>query len=552
MNRRDFLVQAAAAAGSVTLGDNVFGEPVAAKRPNLVYVLADQLRYSSCGYAGDAFARTPHMDKLASEGASYYQAISSTPVCAPYRASLMTGKYQSSTGMVINELRMSPEHECFGHVLTRAGYQTAYIGKWHLWAAQQGHHDLIKNGFTPPGPYRLGFDDYWAAYNFNHIYNHAPYFLNNATPYIRQQYEPDSQTDAAIEYLKGRASKPGSVQGTSQGTNGDPFALFLSWGPPHYPWGLDNVPAEYAELFRNTDLPLAPNYSTVQDPYADDWQKMPPNYDQGVHEWLKVYYAQVANLDWNLGRLLSALEDAGMAENTIFVFTSDHGEMFGSHGRQSKLIFYEEAARVPFLMRWPAQIRANTKTDALLGTPDVMPTLLSMLGLPVPRAVEGRDLSGSVLSGSGLSVGVGNGKDGHEAAHMQGMGATAAWVDGSEWRALRDHEYTYAIYHRDGKELLFDHGKDPFQMKNLAEDRCHAKQLKHYRQVSELWRRKQGDTFEACTWYEPRWTQDRNITNTARGVGQNLDQLREIQTKWFPDGVGERSVGVRAGVEIGV
>ena len=527
MNRREFVVGATATAGSLTLGGKALGEPAKPKRPNLVYVFADQLRYSSCGYAGDALARTPNIDRLASEGVDYHQAVSSTPVCAPYRASLMTGKYQSSTGMVINELRMSPEHECFGQVLSRGGYQTAYIGKWHLWAAQQGHHDLIKNGFTPPGPYRLGFDEHWEAYNFNHIYNHSPYFLNDATPHLRQQYEPNAQTDAAIEYLK---SREGSAE---------PFALFLSWGPPHYPWGLDNAPPEYAELFRNMDIPLAPNYSTVQDPYADDWQKLPPNYDHQVHEWLKVYYAQVANLDWNLGRLMSAIDKAGLADDTIFVFTSDHGEMFGSHGRQAKLIFYEEAARIPFLMRWPKKIKARSKTDALLGTPDIMPTLLSMLGLPIPRAVEGKDLSGAAL---------GTGNADNEAAHMQGMGATAAWVDGSEWRALRDHEHTYAIYHRDGKELLFNNRVDPFQMKNLAEDRAHATELQHYRQVSERWRKQQNDTFEACSWYEPRWTKDRNITNTAQGVGQNLDQLHEVLAKWLPNGIGERSVGVQIGL----
>ena len=527
MNRRDFLVKAAATAGSVTLGPSALAEAVPAKPPNLIYVFADQLRYSSCGFAGDPHAHTPNMDKLASQGADYHQAISSTPVCAPYRASLMTGKNQSSTGMVINELRMSPDHECFGHVLTKAGYQTAYIGKWHLWAAQQGHHDLIKNGFTPPGPYRLGFDGHWAAYNFNHYYNQSPYFLNDTTPHIRKQYEPDSQTDEAIAYLKGRTNPQ------------EPFALFLSWGPPHYPWGLDNVPPEYAALFRDKDLPLAPNYTTVQDPYADAWQKLPPNYDHLVHEWLKVYYAQVANLDWNLGRLLAALDQSGQAENTVFVFTSDHGEMFGSHGRQAKLIFYEEAARVPFLVRWPGKIRGNTKTDALLGTADIMPTLLSMLGLPVPRDVEGKDLSGAAL---------GKGKADKEAAHMQGMGATAAWVDGTEWRALRDHEYTYAIYRRDRKELLFNNRQDPFQRKDLAEDRGQATLLKHYRELSERWRKEQNDTFEACSWYEPRWTTNRNITGTAKGVGQDLHRLQDLLSQWFPGNVGERSVGVQVGV----
>ncbi len=527
MNRRDFLRCAAATAGTASLGANAFAEPVRSKRPNLVYVFADQLRYSSCGYAGDPLAHTPNIDRLASQGANYHQAISSTPVCAPYRASLMTGKYQSSTGMVINELRMSPDHECFGHALTKGGYDTAYIGKWHLWAAQQGHHDLIRNGFTPPGPYRLGFDDHWAAYNFNHIYNHAPYFLNDATPHIRKQYEPDAQTDEAIAYLKTREHAQ------------EPFALFLSWGPPHYPWGLDNVPGEYAEMFRNAKLPLAPNYSTVGDPYADAWQKLPPNYDQLVHEWLKVYYAQVANLDWNLGRLLRAVDEAGLADDTVFVFTSDHGEMFGSHGRQAKLIFYEEAARIPFLMRWPGKIKPGTKTDALLGTPDIMPTLLTMLGLPVPRAVEGKNLSGAALGRSNAD---------NEAAHMQGMGATAAWVDGTEWRALRDHEYTYAIYRRDRKELLFDNRQDPFQLKNLVDDRAQATRVKHYRELSERWRSHQNDTFEACSWYQPRWTRDRNITQTAQGVGQDLDQLQHLLNRWLPSGVGERSVGVPAGL----
>src|SRR5215475_403322 len=114
LTRRSFL--------ETTAGVAAAGVVEASNRPNLLYVFADQLRYFSCGYAGDEYARTPNIDKLASEGCNFHQAISSTPVCAPHRCSLMTGKYQSSTGMVINELRMSPDHECFGHVLGKGGY----------------------------------------------------------------------------------------------------------------------------------------------------------------------------------------------------------------------------------------------------------------------------------------------------------------------------------------------------------------------------------------------------------------------------------------------
>lgn len=535
MNRRAFVAGGAAAAGLAGLPGRAVpagqpaeqakaaAKPARPKRPNLIYVFADQLRASSCGYAGDVYARTPNMDRLAAESCNFTQAISSTPVCSPYRASLMTGKYQTSTGMVINELRLSPEHECFGHALTKGGYRTAYIGKWHMWANQLGHHNLVRNGFTPPGAYRLGFDDYWAAYNFNHIYFHSPYFLQDATPHIRTQYEPDSQTDQAIDYLKG------ATQG------GEPFALFLSWGPPHYPWGLDNVESEYADLYRHVDLPLSPSYSTVSDPYADNWQKLPPDYDKHVRDWMRVYYAQTANLDWNLGRLLKAVEDAGLADDTIFVFTSDHGEMFGAHGRQSKLIFYEEAARVPFLVRWPGRIAKKSVSDALLGTPDIMPTLLTLLNLPVPAAAEGKDLSGAAL---GISF-----RD-HDAAHMQCMGATAAWTDGSEWRGLRDHEYTYAVYHRDGKELLFNHRKDPFQLMDLAGDAGFRTTLEHYRRQSVAFRKEQNDDFRACSTYES-WTTDRNVTNTAKGVGQDLAALKDLLAKWLPGTVGDRAVDPR-------
>jgi arylsulfatase A-like enzyme len=517
MNRREFVSGLGAAVGAAGIGANAAPVKNANRKPNLIYVFADQLRYQSCGYAGDELARTPNMDRLASEGSNVHQAVSSTPVCAPYRASLMTGKYQSSTGMVINEIRLSPEHKCFGHVLTEAGYNTGYIGKWHMWANQLGHHDLIKNGFVPPGPYRLGFDGLWAAYNFNHYYFHSPYFLNNAEPHIRQGYEPDGQTDMAIDFVKHAARRD------------EPFALFLSWGPPHYPWGLDNVDPKWSEQFRNVDIPLSPNYSSKSDPYADNWQKLPENYDSVVHNWMRTYYAQTASLDANLGRLMQAVEAAGLADDTIFVFTSDHGEMFGAHGRQAKLIFYEEAARIPFLVRWPKKIAKKTVTDVPLCTPDIMPTLLSMMGLPIPCTVEGQDLSAAVL---------GQRSNLKDTAHMQGMGATAAWADGTEWRALRDREYTYAIYRKDHSELLFNNRRDPYQLINLAEDRTYRSTLQHYRGVSEAWRKEQNDTFEACSWYE-RWTKDRNIVTTAKGVPQDLDALDRLVTKWFPNGKGD-------------
>ena len=513
LTRRSFLetTAGAAAAGMAQ---------AASARPNLVYVFADQLRYQSCGYAGDEYAKTPNIDHLAAQGCNFRQAISSTPVCAPHRASLITGKCQSSTGMVINELRLSPEHETFGHVLTRGGYRTAYLGKWHLWANELGHHELTRNGFVPPGAYRMGFDEYWAAYNFNHTYYNAPHFLNDTNRHIYQPYEPNAQTDLAIEYMR-------------QNAKGDrPFALFLSWGPPHDPWDANNVPPDYAEMFRNVTIPRRPNYSETPDPYADAWATPPKNYPELIDGFQRAYYAQTASIDWNLGRIVKALDEQGLADNTILVFTSDHGEMFGAHGRRAKYIFYEEAARVPFLMRWPGHIPAKSTTDALLGTTDIMPTLLSMLNLPVPRAVEGTDLSRQAL---------GKGGAGPREVHLQGMGTTAAWQDGTEWRAVRDQEYTYAVYRRDGSELLFHNRRDPFQMRNLAGEKSASAALREYRGRSERGRKERNDTFEACTWYRDHWTTDRNITMTATGVRQDLGKLKDVLTRW-PSPLGGRDI----------
>ena len=497
MDRRNFLAGSAAAllAGPAT---------AAPRRPNLVYVFADQLGFQHCGYGGGEHAHTPNIDRLAAQSFSFRNAVSSSPVCAPYRATLMTGKYQSSTGMVINELRLSPNHECFGHALTRGGYQTAYIGKWHLWANELGHHDETRNGFIPPGPYRMGFDGLWAAYNFNHTYYKSPYFRDTPQREIHKIYEPDSQTAMAIEWIGAAARKQ------------EPFALFLSWGPPHDPWGWNNVPPEYAEMFRGKKLPVRPNYSEQRDPHADNWATPPAGYFQDLPQFMQAYYAQTANIDWNLGRMMKALDDAGAANDTIFVFTSDHGEMFGSHGRRAKYIFYEEAARVPFLIRWPGKTPVGKASDACFHSPDIMPTLLEMMNLPVPRAVEGASFSRIAQGKSGRVP---------DAAILQGMGTTAAWQDGSEWRALRDQRYTYAVYRSDRLELLFDNIADPFQMKNLAADRAHAGKLTHYREKLTKWRKQHNDGFEGCTWYENRWTRNRNIIDTATGVTQDLKAI---------------------------
>ena len=465
-------------------------------KPNLIYVFADQLRYQSLGYAGDQRAQTPNIDRLASQSLDFFNCVSGSPMCAPYRASLFTGKYSSSTGMVINELRLSPDHRCFGHVLNDAGYDTAYIGKWHLWANQLGSHDDPRNSFTPPGPGRLGFDGYWASYGFHHTYWDQYYHEDSPERVVLPGYEPDGQTDLAIAQLRRLASAE------------RPFALFLSLGTPHDPWDRGNAPTEDIERFEAVDFDLPPNYKPDNDPHADAWARLSADERAQLPDWMRVYYAMTANLDWNIGRLLAALESLDLTRDSIIVFTSDHGEMFGAQGRRAKNIFYEESVRVPFLLRWDG-VATPRRVDACLNTPDIMPTLLGALDLPAPTDCEGIDFS-PLLHGERM--------DEPDAAFMQGMGATAIFEDGHEWRALRGKRFTYARYHA-GEELLFDNLADQYQRTNLAADPDYAATLRSMRQMLSARMASLNDSFERCRWYADNWIEDRVIMRSATMAG---------------------------------
>jgi arylsulfatase A-like enzyme len=468
------------------------------RRPNLIYVFADQLRYDALGCTGMGQAVTPNIDRFAGQAAEFTQFVSNTPVCTAYRASLMTGKHTTSHGMVINELRMHPGQVCLGHVLTGAGYETVYIGKWHLFANQLGNHCDPANSFVPRGPHRLGFDGEWMAYNFHHE-NYAPQaYYHGETPekiYCGEGvFEATAQTDLAIDAIRRHA-------------RGDqPFAMVLSYGVPHDPWGPDNVPEQYWRMFEDESLPNPPNYRDQDDPYSDRWARFRPGERDDLESWRRGYHAQVAALDAEFGRLMAALEALGAAEDTIVVFTSDHGEMFGAQGRRAKLIFYEEAAHVPFFMRWPGRIAAGSKVACAAGVVDVLPTLCGLLDIAAPSDVEGRDLSAQACGAPG----------GPEMSLLMGCGATAAWEDGHEWRAARDGRYTYARYLVDGTELLFDRQEDPFQMRNLADDPDTASVKERLKSWMEAEMGRIGDEFRPSSWYETNWTDgDRCIIRSA-------------------------------------
>jgi arylsulfatase A-like enzyme len=258
-------------------------------------------------------------------------------------------------------------------------------------------------------------------------------------------------------------------------------------------------------MFRSVPFPAPPNYSDELDPYGDAWSDIEKSPGL-IEEWMRVYYAMTSSLDWNVGRILHALDELGIAGETIVVFTSDHGEMFGAQGRMKKNIFYDEAARVPFVVRQPWRIPAGLVSDACLSTPDIMPTLLSLAGLPVPEGVEGMDLGHLALGREGPEP---------ECAFLMNTGACATWENGHEWRALRTRRHTYAVFREPRKELLFDNTADPFQMKNLAGGAEHGLLLEELRGRLKEQMAALKDEFRPSTWYRDHWIEDRVIRCTA-------------------------------------
>jgi len=386
-------------------------------RPNLLFVYCDQMR----GQAMGSHVRTPHLDRLASQGVVFTNAIANCPVCTPNRGTLLTGKYPVSHKAVANDVPLPPDDASWGNVLRDAGYRTGYIGKWHL-------DGVPRDRFTPPGGRRHGFD-YWAAWNCSHAYFNARYFRDDPEPIFIHGYEPDHQTDLAIEFL----SEPSD----------QPFFLIISWGPPHAPYQL--VPEEYRRLYDPEMLELRPNCE---------------NPDRRA---LADYYAAITALDHNVGRLMDALDGMDLARDTIVVFTSDHGDMLWSQGHIKKERPWEESILVPFIIRYPGVVPEGKSHDVLLGTVDVMPSLLSLMDISIPDGVEGMDLSAAMR---------GKPCDGPESAFLtipvpvdQAVAANIG-----EWRGVRTRRYTYARWQDGSGWVLYDNAEDPYQLHNLIGD----------------------------------------------------------------------------------
>ncbi|WP_460543159.1 sulfatase family protein [Echinicola sediminis] len=397
------------------------------KRPNVLIILTDQWRAQATGYAGDPNIQTPHLDALEAVSVNFRNAVSGMPVCSPFRASLLTGQRPLTHGVFMNDVQLDTNAVTIGKVFGKEGYQTAYIGKWHL----DGHGRLHN---VPPGSRRQGFQ-FWKANECTHNYNHSVYYDNeDRQRKVWQGYDTFEQTDAALDYLK------------QAKIHSDPFLMVLSYGTPHAPY--HTAPESYRKRFDPAKIELREN--------------VPDSLREQVRKDLAGYYAHIAAIDDMIGKLISGLKENRQFENTIIVFTSDHGDLLGSHGAYKKQQPFEESIRVPMLFKLPPTMGIKVReNEAIMNSEDIMPTLLGLCGINIPRTVEGIDYTPHLK---------GKEKLGQETliTCVQPFGQWNKVQHGArEYRGLKTSRYTY-VKDLDGPWMLFDNKKDPYQLNNLV------------------------------------------------------------------------------------
>jgi arylsulfatase A-like enzyme len=467
-SRRRFL-RGAAAVAVASATERLPASPTH-DRPNVLLITTDQqfADAMSCRI-GSHYLHTPNLDALAADSMVFRRAYSANPICMPARASMVTGRYPVTTGIETNGPAVldAARFPTLGTIFARNGYATAYFGKWHL-------------------PYPIQATE---AHGFHEM--HADEVFKNHDRNV------DTQTAAeAAQFLATRRSQP--------------FLTWVSFLNPHNicEWArAENLPQGPIGLAPTADScpPLRANYGPQQNEpdimtlMRRSYQSNPMfpvgNFDDDKwrqYQW--AYYRLIEKVDAQIGVVLNALRDNHLDQNTIVVFLADHGDCQGAHGWNQKTVFYDESARVPFLVRYPAAVRPGV-TDHLVNTGiDLMPTLCSLAGIEPPPAADGislmRTATPSGARDSRTYIVASNDMD-------QG-GAIDGVIPHAKGRMVRSHRYKYCVYdHGKQRESLVDMESDPGEMVNLAADSQHHKILKQHRQMLAEW----------CAAVDTKWPQ---------------------------------------------
>ncbi len=401
-------------------------------KPNLLFVFSDQHRAQSLGRVNPDII-SPEFDHFAEQSAVFNNCVSNCPVCVPMRGSLLTAQYAWNHEALTNDLPVNSSLRSIADVLNYGGWHTGYIGKWHLGGVPRDK--AIKAGK------RLGFTE-WKVCNCNHDYADGYYYDENDVRHEIKGFESIGQTDMAIDFIKRNSG------------NEEPWSLFLSWGPPHAPYNA--VPQKYLDMYDPDKITLPEN---VDESIP---VKLNPNYSidgQELRRWFQGYYGLISLLDEQFGRLMRELEAQGILENTIVVYTSDHGDMLGSQHQSKKQYPYNESVLVPLMVSWQGHTFTG-ESDEIIGLTDLPVSLAGLMGQKWGGKTDGKDMHELFTDKAAF---------GHDAALIYDLvPCHQAWDRGSsDWMGFYGRDYTYAV-NSDWSDYVLYRRDDKFQQNNLA------------------------------------------------------------------------------------
>ena len=430
-----------------------------AEKRNILIILPDQLRRSAVGCYGGPTDATPNMDALAADGVAFSAACSTMPICVPFRFTLMTGHYAHSRLVPGINWRMSPAEYTLADAFNASGYHTIYIGKWHLagdMTVAPGQRRRKPRRFVPR-EYQ-GRWQTWRGFELTNDHFNSTYFVDaDPEPHPIEGYQTDGLTDLTLECLETHQRER-----TEQ-----PFCCVYSPEPPHPPY---EAPQEYVDFWAERDDVFPPNWYCAPPPRFEEHYRIAreneSRREQRRQQFLK-YFAMVHNLDHNIGRILSYLDDSGLAASTTVVLISDHGDFTGLHKATSKEFPHEVSSGIPFIVREPQGQRGVVCSEVTCSE-DLFPTLLGLAN--VDRADAGK-LYGTDLTPLIRGEASETGREGVLLEYVGDHRPENPFFN-RPYRAFRTKRFLYAVladapdHTRARPWLLYDLEADPLQMHN--------------------------------------------------------------------------------------
>ncbi|MBF9017882.1 MULTISPECIES: sulfatase-like hydrolase/transferase [unclassified Oceanispirochaeta] len=416
------------------------------KKPNIVFFFVDQQRWDTCGCYGQKDPITPHLDQMASEGVLFENAFTCQPVCGPARACLQTGKWATELGCYRNGIRLPSNEKTIAHHFSEEGYNTAYIGKWHL--ASDDKEGLHYEKKAVPPELRGGWDQHWIAsdvleFTSRGYGGHMFDTQGNKKIFPKGRYRVDTQTDWALEYLD------------SQKNEENPFILFLSYIEPHHQNDRFSYEGPKGSKKRFKDFNIPDDLAGKR----GNWKRSYPD-----------YLGCINSLDENLGRIRSRLNELGMSEDTLIVYTSDHGSHFKTRNSEYKRSCHDASIHIPLVIMGPG-FKGGKRMDELVSLIDLPPTLLNAAGRKVPGHMAGRPLS--ELTNSAKSE-----KPWPEEVFYQiSESQVGRGIRTSKWKysvkAPKKNGWKLSSSESYESDFLYDLEKDPHELNNLADSTEH-------------------------------------------------------------------------------